>query len=298
MNIPSTTNAPTPRTRAPLATLFAFLSFLAVTLFGGLFIWNQQHEREAISADMIDQLRRIDVRLAKLENAANIQDPAKISEKLAHLDARLTDFASATDTIVSQSNDVKALTEKLQLVLNDQQKLHEEIVQLRADNHDVHAASQQLAITNLKQAVTSGRDFSQELSAVPEAAPLAPLAAGVATPEVLKQELTALAPTLLAPTGKGNFWDSAMQSVRGWVTVRPVASGSADTSTLSGKISRALYELNHGKVAEALDVLPKDDMRLVGFRVHAEKYLLAQQALAKLQAEPAAPADTASGTKP
>ena len=239
------------RAGTPVATILAALSLVIVLALAGVYVWEHQSEQRDQNNAMIDQLRRIDARLSKLEDAAAAQDTHGIAENLAHLDARLTDFAHATDAVVGQSNDIKMLTGKLEQVLADQAKLHEEISALRMTNHEAHAAAQQLA----------SRDMQTALS----------------------HELSDLAPVLLAPESHGNFWDAAWRQMQGWVSARPLPSATADTHTLAGKISRALSDIDRGDIQAALDILPKDEAQLMAFRTHAAEFINAQQQAAKAQ---------------
>lgn len=230
------TDVSSPPAHAPQTPVLILVFLIVVIMGAGLYgLWEQQNI--ALSA-----IVRVDARLEKLEAAQNSQG---ISDKLEKLDARLMDLSKAADMTANQSNDVKTLAAKLDQILADQSKLHDEIAQLRGSNHDARPAVEPSATEEEK--------------------------------EQLKQDLSALAPTLLAPTAPANnIWDAAMQDWQRWVTARPLPSASADTTTLPGQISRALYEIDRGQIQIALDVLPKDNPKLTAFRARAENIITAQ----------------------
>jgi len=260
------------------ALIFAVLSLAAVILLAGLYLWDRQNVRREQNNAMIDQLQRIDARLTKIETIVTAQS-----------DANSTMTQSAA-TITAQSAELRGMIEHLQ--------------QNMASANQIQQTS---ALMQLKSAVNSGHAFGAELAQIQGAdtSALALMASGVATPEQLAQELSALAPDLMHGEVKKDWWHQILGRLSGFIIPRPLPSASADITTPDGKISRALYDLEQHDVQGALDVLPKpapakagDDARLADFYNHAENYLTAQKDLLNLQSALMAPPPAAPINSP
>jgi len=272
------TETPAPRPRAPIATVFALLSFAVALILAGIYLWDRQNDRRDQINAMIDQLQRIDARLTKIETAVTAQGDA-----VTKLSAQTADITQSAATMAAQ---VAAL--------------HNDMDHLQQTTASADQAKQNAQIAELKTAVDSGHAFGAELAQIKtgDTAALQSLSSGITTPQQLSDELAALAPQLLTAAPKKSIWDRAMQNMKGWITPRPLPSANADTTTMAGKISRALYDLQQRDVQGALDTLPKDDARLTTFRTHAENYLAAQNALVKLESAPVQSASAPVVTSP
>lgn len=226
------TDAAPPRASAPIALLFAILGFIIAAAVAGVYLWDRQKKDEDHNIMIIDQLRRIDERLGKMETAQQQIDTGALAEKLDELNVKVAESKSADSGVISQ---------QLQIIIEHQIKLQNDLAEIREAR--IETAQQQATQNSMKQ-----------------------------QQQGLLRDLQNIAPTLLTPQATDDFWSKITSSWQRWVTIKPMPSAGADTTTTSGKISRALYDLEQGDVQAALNVLP-DDPRLASFRKNAENYI-------------------------
>ncbi|HCM84334.1 MAG TPA: hypothetical protein PKW15_05025 [Alphaproteobacteria bacterium] len=212
------TDAAPTRAAAPFALIFGILGFIIAAGLSGLYIWDRQQKDQEHTAMIIDQLRRIDDRLTKLENGQAQQDTTALNEKLDQVSLKIAEM-SASDT--------SSISQQLQIIIEHQIKLQNDLADIKHIRAEMQQEKQVQATQQQQQAA-------------------------------LLRELQAIAPTLLNPPTGNDFWSKLTRSWQRWVTVKPQASAAADTTTTGGKISRALYELEQGQVEAALNILPDD----------------------------------------
>jgi Tfp pilus assembly protein PilN len=223
-----------------LSLLVAVLALVVVAALAGLYLWERQQESRQQNAALIDQLQRIDSRLSKIEQAQAMHDQTQLLGKLNQMDEKMAALAAAQ----SAAPDAAALSDKLDSIMAQQASMTAAMTDLSKWQAQQEAAAEEAQQADIQQ-------------------------------HALLADLSALAPMLLMPSETPNDqWQTFIAPFRAWFTARPVPSASADTTTVTGKVSRALYDLQKGDVRAALAVLP-DDPRLAAFRQKAEASLKA-----------------------
>lgn len=240
-----------PRATAPFALIFAILGFVIAAGVAGVYIWDRQKKDEDHNVMIIDQLRRIDDRLTKIENGQEKLASGQASFNVDGLNDKLNEVA--VHLAENKSTDNTAISQQMQIVIEHQIKLQNDLAELKDARSE-----------NAEKAEAEDKLKQQELA--------------------LLNDLQMLAPSLMNAPQTDDFWSKISNSWRQWVSVKPRASAGADITTTTGKISRALYELEQGRVESALSVLP-DDPRLASFRARAEEYLNEKKAAAAPVAE-------------
>jgi len=226
------TDVPAPRASNLIALIFAILGFVIAAGLAGIYIWDRQQKDRENTATVIDQLRRIDDRLTKLESGQAAQDITALTEKIDQIAIKLSEVSAS---------DSGAISQQLQIMIEHQIKLQNDLAALK----ETHAAAQASAQVQ--------NNLAQHQ-------------------QILLRDLQSIAPALLMPVEQTDLWSKIKGAFQRWITVRPQPSANADTTTTSGKVSRALYDLEQGDVMAALQVLP-DDPRLSSFRATAQNYL-------------------------
>lgn len=234
-----------PRAQTPFALIFALLGFVIAAGVAGLYIWDRRQKDQDQVTMIIDQLRRIDDRLSELEKKPDAPDLSGLNEKLDQLQLKLAETAPADSAVLNQ---------QLQIIIEHQIKLQNDLAKIQQEH-----------VQTVKDTTTAQNLKLQQ--------------------QALLKDLQNLASTLITPPPSDNVWAKIANSWQRWVTVKPQASASADITTPTGKISRALYDLQQGDVESAVDVLPEDP-RLASFRSRADAYLLEAAAQEKAAQQP------------
>ena len=186
-----------------------------------------QPDKEAVQAEIASQMAPVAERLAGLERTE--------SEKASEVTERLTGLER------TQSEKTSEVTERLAGIERTQSE--------RAS--DARTATVAIAMTNLKRAVSEGKPFATELTAIeslsPEKLPVSELASyketGVPSLPQLQREFVDTVRDVIVQHYHGkaeSFMDEVLSRARGAIQVKPIGSGGDTVEAVLGRMDKAL----------------------------------------------------------
>ncbi len=256
------TRSPSHR-RIAVAVWLALAAVVISAAAAGYAIYSmRQLHRELQTAldDQAAQTTALTTRLDLLEKQAAQNNAAT---RLDAVEKKLTEFASLTDRLSAQQGALQDVAAKLSTLDAAQHQLTSTVDGIATQDHASLAQSWQLALNTLNDKADAAVPFTAELQqlkklAVADSMPLLQTLADLATnppPTVpqLRDELNVIAVRVLqADTApRRTLWARFKMYLQNFVTVRPLPNAVADTSTITGKVAKALYHLDQHDLASA-----------------------------------------------
>ncbi len=243
-----------------------------------------QPDKEAVQAEIASQVTPVAERLAGLERTQ--------SEKASEVTDRLAGLEHA------QSEKTSEVTERLAGIERTQSE--------RAS--DARTATVTIALTNLKRAISEGKSFATELTAIetlsPEKLPVSELAAykdtGVASLSQLQREFADAVRDVIVKHYQGNaqsFVDQILSRARGAIQVKPIGSGGDTVEAVLGRMEKALKAGDlKGALTESATLEGPAKEELQTWLEHAQARATVDEALRKTDQDLLASLTKASAT--